>query len=277
MAKFCRECGSPIEAGEHFCPNCGTKIVAATAPQDPAPVDTARQQTSQPHSNLKPYHQSQSQSQQHVYEDAYADEKAQGVDWKQLKPKITIGKPQITFMSKGKLIFAAIILIIIILAALLQSCSSAKETTGRSQSSSKSPTATKISVKKKTSSTLLKSTGTNGVKSFTLSDIDSKNLSSNETKQLDALAREIKGIGSCHVIVIGHADNTGTSEVNEAVSTKRARLVADYLKKKGVSNITSSGESYNHPVAGNDTAAGRAKNRRVEIYVSTIGKYYPYK
>ena len=147
MAKFCRECGSPIEAGEHFCPNCGTKIVAATAPQDPAPVDTARQQTSQPHPNPKPYHQSQSQSQQHVYEDAYADEKAQSVDWKQLNPKLTIGKPQITFISKGKLIFAAIILIIIILAALLQSCSSAKETTGKSQSSSKSPTATKISVK----------------------------------------------------------------------------------------------------------------------------------
>lgn len=71
--------------------------------------------------------------------------------------------------------------------------------------------------------------------------------------------------------------NTGTSEVNEAVSVKRARLVSDYLKKKGVGNITTSGESYNHPIAGNETAAGRAKNRRVEIFVSTIGKYNPYK
>ena len=100
MGKFCRNCGSPIEADERFCPQCGTKIAAAAAPQDPAPADTPQQQR--------------------VYEDAYADEKAQGVDWKQLKPKITIGKPQITFMSKGKLIFAAIILIIIILAALLK-------------------------------------------------------------------------------------------------------------------------------------------------------------
>ena len=107
--------------------------------------------------------------------------------------------------------------------------------------------------------------------------MDSKELSRDETKQLDALAKEIKGIGTCQVTVIGHADNTGTSEVNEAVSVNRARLVADYLRKKGVTNITTSGESYNHPVAGNDTASGRAKNRRVEVYVSTAGKYNPYK
>ena len=84
-------------------------------------------------------------------------------------------------------------------------------------------------------------------------------------------------MGDCQVSVIGHTDNIGSSEVNEAVSVARARLVGDYLKKEGVTNITTSGESYNHPVAGNDTAAGRAKNRRVEIYVSTIGKYNPYK
>lgn len=273
MAKFCIECGSPIEAGERFCHNCGTMIATAAAPQDPASADTARQQTSQPHSNPKP----QPQSQQHVYEDAYADEKTQGVDWKQLKPKLTIGKPQVTFISKGKLIFVVIVLIIIILAALLQGCGTVKETTDNSQTTSKSPNVAKITTNKPTSSTLLKSTSTNGVKSFTLFDVDSKSLTSSETKQLDALAREIKTVGSCHVTVIGHADNTGTSEVNEAVSAKRARLVADYLKKKGVSNITSSGESYNHPIAGNDTAAGRAKNRRVEIYVSTIGRYNPYK
>ena len=110
-----------------------------------------------------------------------------------------------------------------------------------------------------------------------LPDVDSKSLSRDETKQLDALAREIKALGSCQVTVIGHADNIGTSEVNEAVSKNRAQLVANYLKGKGVTNITTSGESYNHPVASNDTAAGRAKNRRVEIYVSTIGKYNPYK
>lgn len=154
-------------------------------------------------------------------------------------------------------------LTILLLVALLHGCGTTKET--------KSPTHS-IST-----TTILKNTGTKGVKTYTLSNVDSKTLSKDDTKQLNALAREIKAMGSCQVTVIGHADNTGTSELNEAVSVNRARMVAEYLKKKGVKNITSSGESYNHPVAGNDTASGRAKNRRVEIYVSTVGKYNPYK
>ena len=154
-------------------------------------------------------------------------------------------------------------LTILLLVALLQGCGMMKSTESPNYSVS--------------TSSMLKNTNTKGVKTYTLSNVDSKTLSKDDTKQLDALAKEIKGIGSCQVTVIGHADNTGTSEVNEAVAVNRARMVADYLKKKGVNNITTSGESYNHPVAGNDTASGRAKNRRVEIYVSTVGKYNPYK
>lgn len=154
-------------------------------------------------------------------------------------------------------------LTILMLVALLQGCGMIKNTESPNYSVS--------------TSSMLKNTNTKGVKTYTLSNVDSKTLSKDDTKQLDALAKEIKGIGSCQVTVIGHADNTGTSEVNEAVAVNRARMVADYLKKKGVNNITTSGESYNHPVAGNDTASGRAKNRRVEIYVSTVGKYNPYK
>lgn len=154
-------------------------------------------------------------------------------------------------------------LTILLLVALLQGCGMMKSTESPNHSVST------VSV--------LKNTNTKGVKTYTLSNVDSKTLSKEDTKQLDALAKEIKGIGSCQVTVIGHADNTGTSEVNEAVAVNRARMVADYLKKKGVNNITTSGESYNHPVAGNDTASGRAKNRRVEIYVSTVGRYNPYK
>jgi flagellar motor protein MotB len=154
-------------------------------------------------------------------------------------------------------------LTILMLVALLQGCGLIKNTESPNRSVST------VSV--------LKNTNTKGVKTYTLSNVDSKTLSKEDTKQLDALAREIKAMDSYQVSVIGHADNTGTSEVNEAVAVNRARMVADYLKKKGVKNITSSGESYNHPVAGNDTASGRAKNRRVEIYVSTVGRYNPYR
>ena len=181
-------------------------------------------------------------------------------------------------ISKRKLIIIGIFIIIVLPLALSQGCKSYNKTTNP-PSGTKIPKVAKVTPKKKVSpaSTLLKSSEKNGVMTFTLFDVDSKGLSHDETKQLDALAKEIKSISSCQVTVIGHADNVGTSEVNEAVSIKRARLVSDYLKKKGVANITSSGESYNHPVAGNETAAGRAKNLRVEIYVSTIGKYNPYK
>ncbi len=124
---------------------------------------------------------------------------------------------------------------------------------------------------------LLKNCSTQGVRVFVLSDVDANNLSFDNVKILDVLSMEIKATGPCQVTVIGHADNTGTSEVNEAVSAKRARMVAEHLKKRGISNITTTWESYNHPEGGNDTASGRAKNRRVEVYVSTIGKYNPYK
>ena len=276
MAKFCKNCGSPLDAGERFCPNCGTKIDETATPHSTAPADAPRQPANQPRPNPNP-NQQHSQTQQ-VHDDTYADVKSQGVDWKQFKPTITIGKPQVTFISKRKLIIIGIVIVIVLLLALLQGCKSFNNTTNP-PSDAKSPKTTKIIAKKPVSSTttLLKNSEKNGVKTFTLSDVDSKTLSSEETKQLDALAKEIKGIGTCHVTVIGHADNTGTSEVNEAVSVRRAKLVADYLRKKGITNITTSGESYNHPVATNETPAGRAKNRRVEVYVSTAGKYNPYK
>lgn len=164
--------------------------------------------------------------------------------------------------------------------AMLTGCGSFKGVSVKTQQPNNPTNTTKktIVIKTPTAETaLLTNTGTNGVMSYTLFDVDSKTLTKEETKQLDALANEIKAMGKCQVSVIGHADNIGTSEVNEGVSVKRARLVGDYLKKKGVANITTSGESYSHPVAGNETAAGRAKNRRVEIFVSTIGKYNPYK
>lgn len=170
----------------------------------------------------------------------------------------------------------SLVFAILAVVASLTSCSSVKVVSTKNPEPTKTQNAKVITIHQP-KSTLLKNTGTKEVTSFTLSDVDSKTLTSEETKQLDALAKEIKAMGECQVSVVGHSDNIGTSEANEAVSLKRARLVGDYLKRKGVTNITTSGESYNHPVAGNDTAAGRAKNRRVEIFVSTIGKYNPYK
>lgn len=68
----------------------------------------------------------------------------------------------------------------------------------------------------------------------------------------------------------GHTDNVGTEEFNQKLSEQRAQTVRDYLVSQGVPEdaVTSSGKAFSMPVASNDTAAGRQKNRRVEIIVS---------
>ncbi len=69
------------------------------------------------------------------------------------------------------------------------------------------------------------------------------------------------------VDVEGHTDITGTAEKNQVLSENRAASVKAYLVSKGVdeSRISSAGFGIDKPIADNKTAAGRAKNRRVEM------------
>ncbi len=70
--------------------------------------------------------------------------------------------------------------------------------------------------------------------------------------------------------VEGHTDSVGTDEVNQKLSEQRASGVRTYLVEQGLpgDNVTAKGFGKTMPVAANDTAAGRQKNRRVEIIVS---------
>lgn len=72
-----------------------------------------------------------------------------------------------------------------------------------------------------------------------------------------------------NVTVTGYTDSTGTDAINEPLSLDRAEAVRDYLAVRGVpaSRISISGAGSSHPVASNATEAGRAQNRRVEIYL----------
>lgn len=65
----------------------------------------------------------------------------------------------------------------------------------------------------------------------------------------------------------GHTDNIGSMDYNIDLSQKRARAVKNYLVGKGIqeSRITTAGFGFKHPIAPNDTEAGRALNRRAEI------------
>ncbi|MFM2348483.1 MAG: hypothetical protein RL654_3236 [Pseudomonadota bacterium] len=71
------------------------------------------------------------------------------------------------------------------------------------------------------------------------------------------------------VQIIGHTDSQGTDAVNNPLSLDRAASVRDYLVSQGVSatRISVDGKGERQPVADNSTADGRAKNRRVEIFL----------
>ncbi len=70
--------------------------------------------------------------------------------------------------------------------------------------------------------------------------------------------------------VVGHTDSTGSEAYNQALSERRAEAVSDYLLRRGVpaASLTAMGRGEFEPRESNDTAAGRALNRRVEIFVS---------
>lgn len=73
-----------------------------------------------------------------------------------------------------------------------------------------------------------------------------------------------------NVQVYGYTDNTGGMEVNQRVSTGRADAVRSYLVSCGVAanRISAVGLPMQNYIASNETAAGRAQNRRVEIFIS---------
>ena len=68
----------------------------------------------------------------------------------------------------------------------------------------------------------------------------------------------------------GYTDNTGSKRFNLILSRSRAEAVRAYLIKKGISpgRMTAKGFGEAHPIASNRTAAGRAKNRRVEFVIT---------
>ncbi len=86
---------------------------------------------------------------------------------------------------------------------------------------------------------------------------------------LDDLVSKLKDINLEVIIAVGHTDSIGTDAYNQKLSVRRAEAVKAYLQSKGVESnrIYTEGKGEKQPVADNKTAAGRAKNRRVEIEV----------
>ena len=72
-----------------------------------------------------------------------------------------------------------------------------------------------------------------------------------------------------HVVITGHTDNVGSQKSNQVLSLKRAQAVKNWLVNKGISSnrMRTVGRGQNEPISSNDTAEGRAENRRMEFYV----------
>jgi len=87
---------------------------------------------------------------------------------------------------------------------------------------------------------------------------------------LDQFASTLNSNPGTSVRIIGHTDSTGTDAVNNPLSVNRAASVRDYLSSRGVSaqRVAIDGRGSREPVADNATEQGRAKNRRVEIFVA---------
>ncbi|MFV0265995.1 MAG: OmpA family protein [Draconibacterium sp.] len=98
-----------------------------------------------------------------------------------------------------------------------------------------------------------------------------KSLLNEASKQsLTKFTASLQSNPATDVTIYGHTDNTGSRAINEKLSNERAESVAKYLIDKGVSGgrLTTEGKAYDEPVADNSTAAGRALNRRVEVYIT---------
>lgn len=86
---------------------------------------------------------------------------------------------------------------------------------------------------------------------------------------LDQFANGLANQPNTEVRIIGHTDNTGSDAVNDPLSMQRAMSARDYLTARGVDprRILVAGRGEREPVADNSTEAGRARNRRVEIFL----------
>ncbi|MEZ5540476.1 MAG: OmpA family protein [Pseudomonadota bacterium] len=101
---------------------------------------------------------------------------------------------------------------------------------------------------------------------------DSSDISADFYSVLDAVALVINEYEKTYVDVTGHTDSTGSEDYNMQLSRARAGSVARYLESRKVlpQRITTTGMGESSPIATNDTAQGRALNRRVEILLTPL-------
>ena len=102
-----------------------------------------------------------------------------------------------------------------------------------------------------------------------LFDVNKADIQVATKSNLDQLSATLKKYDDTNILVEGHTDATGEESYNKKLSDKRAASVEDYLTSNGVAGgrITTKGYGESQPVADNNSEAGRAQNRRVEVAI----------
>jgi outer membrane protein OmpA-like peptidoglycan-associated protein len=101
-------------------------------------------------------------------------------------------------------------------------------------------------------------------------DTGRANIKPNLRPILDQFANGLQNQPNTEVRIIGHTDSTGSDAINNPLSLDRADSARDYLASRGVDTrrVVVAGRGSREPVADNSSDAGRARNRRVEIFLA---------
>lgn len=99
-------------------------------------------------------------------------------------------------------------------------------------------------------------------------DTNQATLTQDSKATLDKAASVMKSNPNAHIRLEGYTDSTGGNAQNLSLSQRRAIVVADYLKAKGIdgSRLTGNGFGPTNPADTNASEAGKADNRRVELF-----------
>jgi outer membrane protein OmpA-like peptidoglycan-associated protein len=102
-----------------------------------------------------------------------------------------------------------------------------------------------------------------------LFEFDSDRVLGESERNLRALARSLDKYRGTSLLIVGHTDSIGTTAHNHDLSLRRARATAAYLTSQGtlLERMKSDGRGEAEPAGSNDTEAGQARNRRVEIAI----------
>ena len=100
-------------------------------------------------------------------------------------------------------------------------------------------------------------------------ELEKYNIDSEDVQKLSTVIKVLLANKDAKISIEGHADNTGEESYNNPLSTNRAKSIYDYLVNVGISadNLSTKAFGESMPKATNETAEGRAINRRVEFVV----------